>query len=205
MCDHILLAAKNRQSKIQQSLQRVYSPLPPSPLWPYLSTLLNIDNLNNLMFHDCRFGSLDRRHTRSSSSRSNSSVDHELSVVPVMPRHTNPQHPTTTILLPNQMYPENSLMRTHSLGNIKNENQQQTEKVFTELNQMSLSESRKNSEKKWIETSLDSSSVESGPTLTHDLPPPPPPIKMHTPPIQSENHPLPYDPLVNHFDTVIIF
>jgi len=99
------------------------------------------------------------------------------------------------------MYPENSLMRTHSLGNIKNENQQQTEIEFTDLNQMSSSESRKNSEKKWIETSLDSSSVESGPTLAHDLPPP---IKMHTPPIQPENHPLPYDPLVNHFDTVII-
>ncbi|XP_025198040.1 FERM domain-containing protein 4B isoform X2 [Melanaphis sacchari] len=140
-----------------------------------------------------RFGSLDRRHTRSSSSRSNSSVDHEPSTIPVMPRHTNSQHPTTTILLPNQMYPENSLMRTHSLGNIKNENQQQIEKAFTDSNQISLSESRKNSEKKWVETSLDSSSVESGPTLTHDLPPP---IKMHSPPIQPENHPLPYDPLV---------
>lgn len=159
-------------------------------------------NLNSLIFYVYRFGSLDRRHTtRSSSSRSNSSVDHEPSAVPVVPRHTNIQHPATTILLPNQMYPENSLMRTHSLGNIKNENQQQTEKVFTDLSQISLSENRKNSEKKWIETSLDSSSVESGPTLTHDLPPP---IKMHTPPIQPENHPLPYDPLVNHFDTVII-
>lgn len=147
-----------------------------------------------------RFGSLDRRHTRSSSSRSNSSVDHEPPAVPaVVPRHTNSQHPTATILLPNQMYPENSLMRTHSLGNIKNENQQQTEKGFTDLNQILLSESRKNSEKKWIETSLDSSSVESGPTLAHDLPPP---IKMHTPPIPPENHPLPYDTLVNHFDTV---
>ncbi|XP_022180573.1 FERM domain-containing protein 4A [Myzus persicae] len=158
-----------------------------------------IDQDSTSKYRD-RFGSLDRRHTtRSSSSRSNSSVDHEPSAVPVVPRHTNSQHPTTTILLPNQMYPENSLMRTHSLGNIKNENQQQPEKGFTDLNQISLSESRKNSEKKWIETSLDSSSVESGPTLTHDLPPP---IKMHTPPIQPENHPLPYDPLVNHFDTV---
>ncbi|XP_060856553.1 FERM domain-containing protein 4B [Metopolophium dirhodum] len=158
-----------------------------------------IDQDSTSKYRD-RFGSLDRRHTtRSSSSRSNSSVDHEPPAVPVVPRHTNSQHPTTTILLPNQMYPENSLMRTHSLGNIKNENQQQTEKGFTDLNQISLSESRKNSEKKWIETSLDSSSVESGPTLTHDLPPP---IKMHTPPIQPDNHPLPYDPLVNHFDTV---
>jgi len=158
--------------------------------------------LNSLIFYDYRFGSLDRRNTtRSSSSRSNSSVDHEPPAVPVVPRHINSQHPPTTILLPNQMYPENSLMRTHSLGNIKNENQQLTEKGFTDLNQISLSESKKNSEKKWIETSLDSSSVESGPTLTHDLPPP---IKMHTPPIQPENHPLPYDPLVNHFDTVII-
>lgn len=158
-------------------------------------------NLNNLIFYDYRFGSLDRRHTRSSSSRSNSSVDQEPSAIPVMPPHTNSQHPTTTVLLPNQMYPENSLMRTHSLGNIKNENQQQIEKGFTDLNQISLSENRKNTEKTWIETSLDSSSIESGPTVTHDLPPP---IKMHTPPIQPDNHPLPYDPLVNHFDTVII-
>lgn len=101
------------------------------------------------------------------------------------------------------MYPENSLMRTHSLGNIKNENQQQTEKMFTDLDQVSLvSENRKNSEKKWLETSLDSSSVESGPILTHDLPPS---IKMPTPPlIPSETkHASPYEPLVNHFDTVI--
>lgn len=120
-----------------------------------------------------------------------------------MPRYTNSQHPATTVLLPNQMYPENSLMRTHSLGNIKNENQPQTEKVFTDLDQVSLvSENRKNTEKKWLETSLDSSSIESGPILSHDLPPS---IKMPTPPlIQAESkHPSPYEPLVNHFDTVI--
>lgn len=119
-----------------------------------------------------------------------------------MPRYTNCQHTATTVLLPNQMYPENSLMRTHSLGNIKNENQPQTEKVFTDLDQVSLvSENRKNTEKKWLETSLDSSSVESGPILSHDLPPS---IKMPTPPlIQAESkHASPYEPLVNHFDTV---
>lgn len=152
--------------------------------------------------YDLRFGSLDRRHTLSSSSRSNSSADHEPSPV-LMPHYTNSQHPTTTVLLPNQMYPENSLMRTHSLGNIKNENQQQTEKGFIDLDQVSLvSDNRKNSEKKWLETSLDSSSVESGPILTHELPPS---IKMPTPPlIQAESqHPNTYEPLVNHFDTVI--
>lgn len=123
-----------------------------------------------------------------------------------MPRYTNPQHPTTTILLPNQMYPENSLMRTHSLGNIKNENQQPTEKVFVDSDQVSLApDNRKNSEKKWLETSLDSSSVDSGPTPIHDIQPP---IKMNTPPSITPTeiaHPHTFEPLVNHFDTVIVF
>lgn len=104
------------------------------------------------------------------------------------------------------MYPENSLMRTHSLGNIKNENQQPTEKTFTDLDQVSsMPENKKNSEKKWLETSLDSSSVESGPTLSHDVPPPP--NKMITPPLisQPENINMhTYEPIGNHFDTVII-
>lgn len=173
----------------------------------YLHSIFFLQTNFNIViyFYDSRFGSLDRRPTRSSSSRSNSSVDHEPPVVP-MPHYTNPQHIATTVLLPNQMYPENSLMRTHSLGNIKNENQQQTEKSFTDLDQVSLvAENRKNSEKKWLETSLDSSSVESGPILTHDLPPP---LKMHTPPLipQPDNkHQHTFEPLVNHFDNVIIF
>lgn len=111
------------------------------------------------------------------------------------------------------MYPENSLMRTHSLGNIKNENHQQTEKGFTDLDQVSLvSDNRKHTEKIWLETSLDSSSVESEPTLTHDLPPPlPPSIRLHTPPLiqsLSENkhqHPAFEPPLANHFDSVIYY
>lgn len=125
------------------------------------------------------------------------------------PRYTNLQHSTTSVLLPNQMYPENSLMRTHSLGNIKNENQQQSEKRSTELDQVSIvSENRKHSEKKWLETSLDSSSVDSGPILTPELPPPLPPSKMSTPPLlatQDNKHPLLFEPITNHFDTVIIF
>lgn len=157
-----------------------------------------------------RFGSLDRRHTsRSISSKNNKNVDQEQPTVSTT-RYTNPQHSTTSVLLPNQMYPENSLMRTHSLGNIKNENQQQLEKRSTELDQVSIvSENRKHSEKKWLETSLDSSSVDSGPTLTPELPPPPPPppIKMTTPPLPppESKHSLLFEPITNHFDTVIIF
>lgn len=97
------------------------------------------------------------------------------------------------------MYPENSLMRTHSLGNIKNENQQQTtEKRFIESDQVSLvSENRKHSEKEWLETSLDSHSIESLP--------PPTPIKMYTPPlIPSQESKHQFEPLTNNFETVII-
>lgn len=87
------------------------------------------------------------------------------------------------------MYPENSLMRTHSLGNIKNENQQKLEKSITDLDQVSsVSDNRRNTEKKWLETSLDCTSIDSGPIV------PQPEIK----------HPQPYESLVNHFDTVII-
>lgn len=128
-------------------------------------------------------------------------MDHEPSAAPI-PQYTNSQPPTTTVLLPNQMYPENSLMRTHSLGNIKNDNQQHTEKGLTDIDQGF--DNRKMTEKKWLETSLDSRSVDSGPILTHNVPPP---IKINTPPLipqQENNTPLPYEPLVNHFDTVII-
>lgn len=113
-----------------------------------------------------------------------------------------PQYPpSATVLLPNQMYPENSLLRTHSLGNIKNENHVQTNKVITDLDKVSLvSDNRKNSEKQWIETSLDSCD-EPDDVPTYDLPPSR--IKLHTPPIiQSENHLHTFEPLVNHFDTV---
>ncbi|XP_050438417.1 FERM domain-containing protein 4B [Adelges cooleyi] len=148
-----------------------------------------------------RFGSLDRRHTRSSSSRSNSSVDHVDSNVLSMPRYSNSQHFTSTILLPNQTYPENSLMRTHSLGNIKNENQPQSEKVLPEV---TPPDNRKVSEKKWLETSLDSSSVDSiPPPAKHELPPPP--RKMATPPVitqQLEVKSSTFDTQVNQFDTV---
>lgn len=104
--------------------------------------------------------------------------------------YVNSQNSATTVLLPNQMYPENSLMRTHSLGNIKNENQQKIEKSITDLDQVSsVSDNRKSTEKKWLETSLDCASIDSGPILS-----------------QTENkHPQPYESLVNHFDTVIIF
>lgn len=148
---------------------------------------------------------MDRRHPRSSSSRSNNSVEHEPLVS--VPRYTNSQISTTTVLLPNQMYPENSLMRTHSLGNIKNENQQQTEKGFTQdLDQVSLvSDNRKHSEKKWQETILHSTNADSGLTLVCDLPPL---MKRHTPPLvpQPENKNLHhFEQPESHFDTVIIF
>lgn len=125
-------------------------------------------------------------------------MDHEPSTVPI-PQYTNSQQPTTTVLLPNQMYPENSLMRTHSLGNIQNDNQQHTEKGFTDLDQEF--DNRTLTEKKWMETSLDS---QSGPVLTHIVPSL---IKINTSPLipqQENNTQLLYEPLVNNFDTVII-
>lgn len=105
------------------------------------------------------------------------------------------------------MYPENSLMRTHSLGNIKNENQQQTEKGFAQdLDQTLLvPDNRKPSEKKWHETLLHNTNVDSGPVPVYDIPPP---MKRHTPPIipQSENKNLhSFEQPENQFDAVIIF
>lgn len=110
--------------------------------------------------------------------------------------YSNLHHQPSTILLPNQMYPENSLMRTHSLGNIKNENQQQAEKRCIESDQVSLvSENRKHSEKEWLETSLDSIESLSPPT----------PVKIFTPPLlPSQESKHPFEPLTNSFDTVII-
>ncbi|XP_050528698.1 uncharacterized protein LOC126898558 [Daktulosphaira vitifoliae] len=149
-----------------------------------------------------RFGSLDRRHGRNSSSRSSSSVDQVDSNILSMPRSSTIQHFTNTILLPNQTYPENSLLRTHSLGNIKNENQLQTEKVTTEI----PPDNRKVSEKTWVETSLDSSSVDSlRLPPKHELPPPP--RKMATPPVIVQPNPevkppSPYEHSINQFDMV---
>lgn len=105
------------------------------------------------------------------------------------------------------MYPENSLMRTHSLGNIKNENQQPSENKFMEPDQVSLvSENRKHSEKKWLETSLDSHSLDSRPQLTPEFPPPTL-IKMHTPPLippqENKHQHSSFEPIINNFDTVI--
>lgn len=49
------------------------------------------------------------------------------------------------------MYPENSLLRTHSLGNVKN-----TNTALPDVEKILISDNKKNSEKQWIETSLDS-------------------------------------------------
>lgn len=61
------------------------------------------------------------------------------------------QNSSSAVLLPNQMYPENSLLRTHSLGNVKN-----TNIVIPDIEKVLISDNKKNSEKQWIETSLDS-------------------------------------------------
>jgi len=114
----------------------------------------------------------------------------------VFSHYTNSQSGTTSVLLPNQMYPENSLMRTHSLGNIKNESQLEQDMV-----QPPLVSDNKNHEKKWIETSLDFRQ-----TVTHEIPSrmkmctPPPPLASK-PEIKHSNV---YD-VVDNFDTVIVF
>lgn len=87
---------------------------------------------------------MDRRNSRSLN------VEQETCLS--SPGYSNLQNVMPSVLLPNQMYPENSLMRTHSLGNIKNETQPPP-----------VSD-KKNSEKNWIETSLDFQQ-----SVNHDL------------------------------------
>jgi len=91
-----------------------------------------------------RFGSLDKQNSRSSSVEQETCLSSS--------GYSNSQNVVSSVLLPNQMYPENSLMRTHSLGNIKNETQPP------------LVSDKKSSEKNWVETSLDFQQ-----TVNHDL------------------------------------
>lgn len=98
---------------------------------------------------------MDRRRGGSSSLES---MDPELRQSPVhrpyAPTHTHAHSVHTnppTVLLPNQTYPENSLMRTQSLGMVDHA-------------------ARKIKEKDWYETSLDAA-----------RPPPTPPLPPHTP------------------------
>jgi len=116
--------------------------------------------------------------------------------LPASSQYTNSQNATSSVLLPNQMYPENSLMRTHSLGNIKNESHPEPNLMPPPL----LSNNKKHSEKKWIETSLD---FKQAPIRELQSP-----IKMHTPlplaPKTENKHSNIYD-VVDHFETVIIF
>ncbi|KAF6215790.1 hypothetical protein GE061_000125 [Apolygus lucorum] len=89
-----------------------------------------------------RFGSLDR------SSHYSEASDSENRISATLPRNSTTPHSTVSVLLPNQTYPESSLMRTQSLGNMDNLKNQAD---------------RKNKEKEWYETSLDSSPAVSKP------------------------------------------
>ncbi|CAA9998038.1 unnamed protein product [Nesidiocoris tenuis] len=78
----------------------------PRPLTEYGYKYLNVS---------CRFGSLER------SSQYSESSDSENRTAATLPRNTTIPHSTTaSVLLPNQTYPESSLMRTQSLGNMEN-------------------------------------------------------------------------------------
>uniref|UniRef100_A0A1B6JP87 Cytohesin Ubiquitin Protein Inducing domain-containing protein n=1 Tax=Homalodisca liturata TaxID=320908 RepID=A0A1B6JP87_9HEMI len=108
------------------------------------------DREKSVRYRD-RFGSLDRRRGGGACS-SVESLEPDLRQSPVHHRLYPPahHHPPPTVLLPNQTYPENSLMHTQSVG--------------------SDHSSRRSKEKDWFETALD-----AGPRPT----PTPPPIHPH--------------------------
>lgn len=113
-----------------------------------------------LMF--CRFGSLDRRRAGSGSSGASWLIDED----GYDDRHIKPlmQNIVPAVLLPNQTYPENSLMRTQSLGIVDH------------------TVGRKTREKEWYETALDSGAGPVLPSPSASPTPPPPPAPPPPPP-----------------------
>ncbi|XP_075218336.1 stepping stone isoform X2 [Lycorma delicatula] len=107
----------------------------------------------NYRYRD-RFGSLDRRRGGSGSSGGSRLLDEDS----YDDRHLKTLMPNTVpaILLPNQTYPENSLMRTQSLGIVDH------------------NVSRKIREKEWYETALDNGVSPRPPSPPSATPPPPP-------------------------------
>lgn len=149
-----------------------------------------------------RFGSLDRhRSGNSSSGGSNVMEGGDLEPQQGSPIHrfyTPPSPCVHSVLLPNQTYPENSLMRTQSLGTVDHSN----------------TVGRKCQEKEWFETSLDAGPrPPSSPQqpLPHPLPPPPPlppPHFSYSEPEQTlltENNPSSATQQQLSFDTVVPF
>lgn len=111
-----------------------------------------------------RFGSLDRRRGGSSNVEGRELEPRQDSPIHRLYNPTHTPSPTTaSVLLPSQTYPENSLMRTQSLGTVDH------------------SVGRKSREKEWYETSLDTG-PQSSSSVTVPPPPPPPPLP---PPLSS--------------------
>lgn len=133
-----------------------------------------------------RYGSLDRRHKNSHGntcerdhqrySNSNSRVSPTLSCTqqrnsPItqynkepnrrpqayIPEASDPSDTNGGVLLPNQTYPENSLMRTQSLGNVEHSKKSlDTHSLQEKIQDFQCSTlGRKIREKEWRETSLD--------------------------------------------------
>ncbi|XP_022187271.1 probable serine/threonine-protein kinase tsuA isoform X1 [Nilaparvata lugens] len=128
-----------------------------------------------------RFGSLDRRRANTSSA-SSWHVEGEGSESQQKMYSPQPNPIIPAILLPNQTYPENSLMRTQSLAMVDN------------------SLGRKTREKEWYETALDNNGgfgAAPVPVMAPTPSPPPPPLPpsssssttfAHNNPVQSDHH-----------------
>ncbi|XP_065201208.1 probable serine/threonine-protein kinase samkC [Planococcus citri] len=127
-----------------------------------------------------RYGSLDRRYKNSDFTEEYPRYPGSSHVTPSPPACTPVQHTepnlrppsfipspdsslANVVLLPNQTYPENSLMRTQSLGNVEHsrkslDTHSLQEKVQENFQSNTLG--RKPKEKEWRETSLDSDCYE---------------------------------------------
>ncbi len=159
-----------------------------------------------------RYGSLDRRYRNSqnsdfdprypNSSHVSPTPSYNQRSSPVVYNHDTSRRSTqncvpspsgsgilNTVLLPNQTYPENSLMRTQSLGNVEHprkslDTHSLQEKVQDSFQSNTLG--RKVREKEWRETSLDSDCYD---------------LRSHTPPLHPRatkrtESPVPQRPFV---------
>lgn len=125
---------KNRDITHNSSLRQ--SPmLMTSPQDFYVESLVGSD----------RFGSLDR------NAQPLQTIELENRISSTLPRNVYmSQGNNSSVLLPSQTYPENSLMRTQSLGSVDNSKQHPD---------------RKSKEKEWYESCLDSSPSKATPKL----------------------------------------
>ncbi|XP_014243591.1 innate immunity activator protein [Cimex lectularius] len=124
----------------------------------YMTHSPDLYAVDSMIYHfNDRFGSLDRNVSAPQT------IDTESRVSSTLPRNVYIPHSNTLVLLPSQTYPENSLMRTQSLGNMDNLKQQPD---------------RKTKEKEWYETSLDASPPKHSPVPESPLPPTPSPLPV---------------------------